>query len=66
MKALKFWQVDAFTKNAFAGNPAAVVIFEDKGIVEDSDFLDSAVGALPAEPQCMSILEDSRTKATPR
>lgn len=30
MKTLKFWQIDAFTKNAFTGNPAAVVISEDK------------------------------------
>lgn len=27
---MKFWQVDAFTKKIFTGNPAAVFIFEDE------------------------------------
>ena len=28
MKSLKFWQVDAFTKEVFKGNPAAVFVLE--------------------------------------
>lgn len=30
MKKLKFWQVDAFTKEPFKGNPAAVFILEEE------------------------------------
>ena len=28
MKEFRFWQVDAFTKEKFKGNPAAVLILE--------------------------------------
>ena len=38
---------------------------KENGAVEDSGFLDLA-GSFPREPQCTSVHEDSRTKATPR
>jgi len=34
MKTLKFWQVDAFTNQAFKGNPAAIFVIEEQ--LEDS------------------------------
>ena len=29
MKELKFWQVDAFTKKIFGGNPAAIFVLDE-------------------------------------
>ena len=38
MKEFRFWQVDAFTKKAFNGNPAAVLIIEEE--LDDSECID--------------------------
>lgn len=64
MKELKIYQVDAFTKEAFKGNPAGVCVLDQE--VEDStlDFpIDEPIDIIPSDSllNAMGITEYKRT-----